>query len=1194
LNNTAWVQSATLVFHAHWSSGGLPASSADAAPGSSSPGLCLWAESARRWEACSAGAGAASKADEPTPANSVPAGAASEHPFAASCDELRAAISAVLPDAGASLPLEDARWSVLLPESPGASHAPALSPHLAHAVGHLADESEGDLAPGLRAFNVPVVRVPAHLAERVLNALEEAAGPGEDSDLGGVTGERAITPGAVVLGESVRFFADAARFVRSLLAQQRFVPMVMQEAGGSIRAQWQLWLADEATTKRLGLLCAAMPPLARAGVDAFRHDGWAMLESCLHTLADTFARAVFTRENMAEAIEGRDSAADAHVAWLSGLLAPPASIDVPLQTRTGLIKGSRQWIGLLDDRSAGSAWRLMLRLSEPLDLGAALDSGVPGDNVRWTVTLLLQNVNKPSIRLDASDLWSLPGGGASAANVEGERIDAPGEVLIAELSRAARIWKKLEPLLSDPEPRELDLATSDAYRFLREIKPLLIEQGFTVEAPAWWDQPSIRLGARMIVESENVDLTSWAEGRATPGGATTSTIGLHSLVSYRWQIAVGDTTLTLEQFERLASQHAPLVRLNGKWVEIRPEDVKAAMRFIRENPGGSMEVGKALRLAYASDPEQTGLPILGMEATGWVAAVFGDASTNLSLPQISTPRGFVGALRPYQLKGLSWLAFLDRFGLGACLADDMGLGKTIQLLALLAHEAQMRQDVIASGAQLPQGEGPTLLIVPMSVVPNWLHEARRFTPELRVLVHHGPERLTGERLLNKAIASDVVVTTYALAHRDRDDLAKVPWGRVVLDEAQNIKNPVAKQTRAIRSIDARRKIALTGTPVENRLGELWSIMDFLNEGYLGTTGDFRRRFSLPIERYHDRHKSAQLRGLVQPFVLRRLKSDPAVISDLPEKVESKEFCYLSPEQATLYQTCVSDMLSAADKSQGIQRRGLVLAGLIKLKQICNHPALYLKQFSATSSRLILPEDDEPAPMDGSGEDSGAPSPAPFGAQALAVSRSGKCQRLVEMLREIVDAGDKALVFTQFRQMGFILAAILRKAIDREVLFLHGGTPTGERQRLIQHFQGEGAGAAPRSRADAPIFILSLKAGGVGLNLTAANHVFHFDRWWNPAVEAQATDRAYRIGQTRTVQVHKFITAGTLEERIDQMIEAKMELAAEVIGSGEDWLTELSTNQLRDLLTLRADAITDEAEELDEAQSAAGAGQEALP
>ncbi len=1088
-------------------------------------------------------------------------GAPPDHPFASGIDQLRRAVAAAIGDRVAAS-------SVLTISLP--SHGPlrpVASPALAHQHGEPSDPDAELLAeadgpgtdetgsshaePMLANYRVPSLALGAADAPAVLETLEECTGDR--------LGEAGLSVGeegpSLWLGESVRYFAAAARLARHLLAQQRFVPMLAQDSSGQLHGLWHAWLGDSASVARLSALLSAMPPVARATVDAFANDGAAITQDLVVRIGDALCREALVGENLAEAIEDRDPRADLHVAWLKGLLAATDEVEATPAARSDLVKNVRRWIGGLDDRGSGAAWRLMLRLNEPLDLSGLGDFATPGDRVRWPLTLMLQSTLNADVSVEARDIWVLPVG---AANVEGLRLESPQETLLAELGRAARLYKKLEKVLEQTEPVELELTTPEAYQFLREIRPLMIEQGFAVTAPEWWDSPTVRLGARLQVDSEEVDFAGSLGGAGGAPGSSVTHLGLSSLVSYRWQIAVGETNLTLEQFEKLAGQHSPLVRLNGRWVEIRPEDLKAAVRFIRENPGGKMEVGRALRLAYGSDLGDTGIPVLGMDATGWVATVFGDARSNEKLPLLESPSGFIGTLRPYQVKGLSWLAFLDRFGLGACLADDMGLGKTIQLLALLAHErAGNGRSTGDDGGERP---GPTLLVVPMSVVANWVHEARRFTPSLRVLVQHGVERKTGEALLNAALDADVVITTYALAHRDRDDLSKIPWSRVVLDEAQNIKNPAAKQTRAVHGLNAPRRIALTGTPLENRLTELWSIIDFLNPGYLGSGGEFRRRFALPIERYHDRHRSQQLRGLVQPFVLRRLKSDPSVITDLPEKLETREYCYLTPEQATLYQTCVSDMLAAAERSEGIQRRGLVLAGLIKLKQICNHPAQFLKE---------------------AGEAAGFASAAAAG-RPPAPGRSGKCQRLVEMLQEVVAAGDRALVFTQFRQMGHILQGMLRQVLDRDVLFLHGGTPAGQRQAIVAEFQGDAPPASARRVSSngspgrkgerPPVLILSLKAGGVGLNLTAANHVFHFDRWWNPAVETQATDRAYRIGQTRTVQVHKFVVSGTLEERIDQMIEEKTSLAMEIIGSGEDWLTELDTSQLRDLLTLRADAV----------------------
>ena len=381
----------------------------------------------------------------------------------------------------------------------------------------------------------------------------------------------------------------------------------------------------------------------------------------------------------------------------------------------------------------------------------------------------------------------------------------------------------------------------------------------------------------------------------------------------------------------------------------------------------------------------------------------------------------------------------------------------------------------------------------------------------------------------------MVISSYALARRDAGLLLSIDWSDVILDEAQNIKNPAAKQTQTIRKLPAGFRIALTGTPVENRLSELWSIMHFLNPGYLGSQRDFQQRFAKPIEQAGDEDAAQQLRSLTQPFILRRLKTDPTIIQDLPDKLEMNTYCTLTAEQATLYQAVVEDSLKQVEESEGIERRGLVLSTLLKLKQVCNHPA----QFLADGSPAMQPGADGPE------------------------HRSGKLARLSEMLEEALAEGDRALIFTQFAEMGELLKRQLQEAFGQEVLYLHGGTPLKKRDEMVARFQ---------SRRGPALFILSLKAGGTGLNLTAANYVFHFDRWWNPAVENQATDRAFRIGQTRNVQVHKFVCAGTLEEAIDDLIERKKALADAVVGAGEGWLTELSTADLRQLLTLRKGAV----------------------
>lgn len=1099
-----------LVLHANWSG----------------RTLWIWGETAAGLLAplaAAVGAETAAEGAAETPEGGAPAsgGGAGEHPFAIPAADLRIAMSRHnLPDPGDE-------YATLKLALPTRGRAPAPSPRLAHAVGMGAGDEEAAEPMTIGRWDTPAVGFDARSAMSVLERLEDVARrrAGVESDFDSIEGEER----RVTIGPSIAFFAAAARFARMLVAEQRVVPMVLQHTAGELEGSWSPWLNDERVAGQVGQLLEAMPPAARAVADDLGHDGWPILEDFLRRTVDAICREALIAEEMIEAIEDRSPEEDDHVAWLSGLLGADSRIPVAGARRSTIYRDVREWIRTLDDRGEDVQWRLCLRLNEPAMLpGDEQDVfEAPGKDVLWAVTFHLESVEGDGVMMDAVDIWSL---GADATTVNGRRLNDPKHLLLAELARAARLYKRLEDVLSEDEPTLLELNTNQAYEFLREIRPLLQEQGFGVEAPDWWESPSARVGARLLVDSPDANGADDSSESGVSNAA--ASFGLDTLVDYQWRIAVGDRMLTLADFERLAGQESPLIRVKGQWIELRPEDISAAVDFIRENPGGKIRVSEALRIAYGSDTETTGVPVLGMEASGWVATIFGDGMADHGLPEATPPVGFQGALRPYQLKGVAWLSFLDSFGFGACLADDMGLGKTIQLLALLQREREDAESHNDLGSLKP-----TLVVAPMSVVGNWRREATRFVPTLKSMIHHGVDRYSGDELVRKSLECDLVITTYALAHRDFDDLARVGWGRLVLDEAQKIKNPSAKQTQALRAMDAPRRICLTGTPVENRLSELWSIMEFCNPGYLGGPTEFRRKFSVPIERRHDRRRSEQLRSLVRPFVLRRLKTDPKVTADLPDKVESKEFCHLTAEQARLYEEAVKKMLSEVDRAEGMQRRGVVLATLIKLKQICNHPLQALKDEAAK------------------GPDQ-TPDPA----------RSGKTIRILEMLDEVIAAEDNALVFTQFRQMGKLLTAMISHRLDRDVLFLHGGTPQKVREQMVDRFQ--------KADGSAPIFVLSLRAGGLGMNLTAASHVFHFDRWWNPAVENQATDRAHRIGQTRTVQVHKFIVSGTLEERIDEMIEQKTELADRIITSGEQWLTELSTNQLKDLLTLRADAVGD--------------------
>jgi SNF2 family DNA or RNA helicase len=712
--------------------------------------------------------------------------------------------------------------------------------------------------------------------------------------------------------------------------------------------------------------------------------------------------------------------------------------------------------------------------------------------------------------LPAADVWTGEEHGwlTRARNASGQvSTGYPEEELLAGLGAAARLFPALDGALREAAPDDVELDTAAALGFLRETAGLLSGAGFGVLLPDWARRA--RLGLKLTTRSAS---TATASSRS-------SQFGMADLVDFNYELALGDEVLTPEEMAELARLKVPLVRVRGQWVELDERHLKAALKFLERDTRGTMTAADVLAAALRPPAGDGELPVT-VDADGWLGDLLSGAADE-RVELVETPAGFRGTLRPYQQRGLSWLTFLGRLGVGAVLADDMGLGKTVQLLSLLWSEKQ--------APVRPAGGGPTLLICPMSLTGNWQREAERFTPDLSVYVHHGADRLAGDELTAALRLADLVVTTYQTAARDLAVLSEVTWARVVCDEAQAIKNHLSQQAKAVRALPAVTRIALTGTPVENQLSELWSIMEFTNPGLLGGQKAFRDAYAVPIERHGSAEAAQRLRQVTQPFVLRRLKTDKTIISDLPEKQEMKVWCTLTPEQASLYQATVSDMLARIESaSDDISRRGLVLAVMARLKQVCNHPAHLL----GDGSRL-----------DG---------------------RSGKLARLEELAAEIVADGDKALLFTQYAEFGRMLQPYLAARAGVPVLFLHGGTSKKQRDAMVARFQ----------EADEPVlFLLSLKAGGTGLNLTAANHVIHVDRWWNPAVEDQATDRAFRIGQRRDVQVRKFICVGTLEERIDAMIEQKKALAEKIVGTGESWLTDLSAAALREVLTLSPDAVS---------------------
>lgn len=912
----------------------------------------------------------------------------------------------------------------------------------------------------------------------------------------------------VKLGTSLHYWSKVSLLVLNLLAGQRFVPAVhaMQLNGESatFRGFWRVVVDDEETSGRLKNLIASMPGVCRSMEDPDQPiQASSLVESFLWQAVDSLVRRCLDGDELAHAIQDREEVdLPPQMRWLQSLVGQDNFLHGTVEEKVRVYQKVRDWLSGLEPSSRESTSRTCFQLHTPERIEG--ESSQDLNDHPWRLTLHVQSREDERLLLDAADL-------ADDIEQNPRVLQRPFDQAEAQLRMdVAEVAKYFSPLLPCAEasgPYECMLTIDEAYQFLRDTVPKLEAEKFGVYLPSWWkaERPrlNMQLEIRPIESGSDVGLT---------------TMRLDSLVSYDWRIAVGDQDLTIEEVEKLSTSMGPLLNVRGQWTEVQPSDLKKTLAFLKESRSGKMTVFEALRQCYIADDLETGLPIGGIRAHGWIDQLLNANEADEQFEVLDVPKDFIGELRPYQQKGVSWLRFLSRMGLGLCLADDMGLGKTIQFIGLMLLEKEHADEPM----------GPTLLVVPTSLVGNWQREFGKFSPTIRVMVHHGLERLTGQEFIDEVVHHDVVISTYALTYRDYDHLAAVKWYRLALDEAQNIKNPAAKQSQAIRSIQAVHRVALTGTPVENHLSELWSIIDFLNAGYLGTAADFRKRFAVPIERYHDTERAQRLKNLIRPFVLRRLKSDPTIIDDLPEKMEMKVYCNLTPEQAGMYESVVNEMIGQIDRSDGIQRRGLILATLVKLKQLCNHPVQLLKDGSAL------------------------------------MNRSGKCNRLTEMIEEVLAEGDRALIFTQFREMGNILQKILKEMFGKDVLFLHGGSSRLKRDQMVERFQSYDK--------DTPLFLLSLKAGGFGLNLTAANHVFHFDRWWNPAVEDQATDRAHRIGQVKQVQVHKFVCIGTLEEKIDSLLEEKRKLANNIIGTGEQWLTELSTDQLHNLFTLSRDAV----------------------
>jgi SNF2 family DNA or RNA helicase len=769
---------------------------------------------------------------------------------------------------------------------------------------------------------------------------------------------------------------------------------------------------------------------------------------------------------------------------LSAGLAFAARLAVPIPEQ-------REWAA---EVAAGmdAGVRVSLRLEEDSDAcgsGEGEDFGDSGGvGPRFRAVVQLHSLAGPTLVADAAELWAKDAA-APEQFCARTRLDA-----LLALRRGAKAWQPLSRLLGAAAPDVLQLADDELVDLLDEAAERLAAAGIHIHLPK-----------DLAKELTATGLLEPPRRKKTPSDLKTF-LSSGQLLQFRWQLALGGEPLTEEEMDRLIEAHRPVVRLRDQWVVVD----QALVRKVRKQHGRELTAIDALGAALtgAVEIDGTSVPVTAGGALERLRTRIAEPEARpAAAPATSQPAMLAATLRDYQLRGLAWLDRMTSLGLGCCLADDMGLGKTITLISLHLRRHER------------SAHGPTLVVCPTSLLGNWEREVRRFAPGIAVRRFHGPGRT-----LDDLAPNAFVLTTYGTLRRDAALLADtaVPWGLLVADEAQHVKNPYSATARALRTVRAGGRIALTGTPVENNLSELWALLDWTTPGLLGTLTAFRERYARAVEADGDQESASRLARLIGPFLLRRRKSDPGIAPELPPKTETEQLVALTKEQASLYEALVRESLAVIGEADGMARRGLVRKLFTGLKQVCNHPAQYLKEKNAKLA-----------------------------------GRSGKLELLDELLDAIVAEDGSVLVFTQYVEMGRLLEQHLA-ARGMVAQFLHGGTPVKQREEMVDRFQ----------RGERQVFLLSLKAAGTGLNLTRAGHVIHFDRWWNPAVEDQATDRAYRIGQSQPVQVHRLIAEGTLEDRIAQMLKQKKGLANAVLSHGEAALTELCDTELAELVTMR--------------------------
>ena len=875
----------------------------------------------------------------------------------------------------------------------------------------------------------------------------------------------------IILADDAKFWIKMAYELSHIIKQDQYIPALVahkDKTKTQYHAKWQMISAQY--EQRLKMIAEHMPFAACLGDFSHFDPQSALLHFSDVMLNELVSSTPYTQKNI-KSVE--------HTFIEKMLSHQSVFIDDPSY------KSWKLWQNNLKYEQFGADFQLCFKLHEAKNQEAT----------DWGIELLLQSKNDPSFMINLAQYWQEKAIKQTLfAEMLGTSID---KILLLQIGYASRIYPILEQVFEHKMHQEILSITHDqAFQFLKEDAWTLNACGYRIIVPAWWTA-SGRLKAKVKLRAH--------KNSSGNSESPTSYMTASHLIQFDYHYAMGEHQLSTEQWQQLLEAKSDLIYFRGSWIEIDKAEMQKMHKLIETSKQDMSSGNIQDLLTLAADDA-----LYDVELDQNTQAMLDGLNNKHKFSLIDQPEQLKATLRPYQNRGTSWLAYLENLGMNPCLADDMGLGKTMQIIALMLSKPR---------------DKAALLIAPTSVVGNWLKEISRFAPSIKAVIHHGNKRQQKD-IGQLASEHDLVITSYGLIRKDKALFKDITWSRLIIDEAQNIKNPSSSQTKVIYGLKADSRIALTGTPIENRLMDLWSIFNFLNPGLLGSQAGFRKNFELPVQRDRNLSQSKILRNMVEPFILRRLKTDRNIINDLPDKIEQKVYCELSTEQATIYQSIVDEITTQMEQTNDdkSQQKVIMLSALLRLKQCCNHPAQVLQDGSDFS-----------------------------------IERSIKLQRLVETTKEAIQNKESILIFSQFTEVCSKLETLLKNQLGLQTYYLHGGTTRNKREQMIEEFQSE---HNPPS-----IFILSLKAGGVGITLTKANHVIHFDRWWNPAVENQATDRAYRIGQKKTVFAHKFITIGTVEEKIDKMLEDKQKIADSIVGSDESWLSKLDANSFIKLIQL---------------------------